>query len=295
VKLPAALLLLASVASAATPAIGIATANGPFQIEGSRIWGNSTLFDGAHIETTDASSELALAGGVKIQLAARSSARIWKDRLELQRGTGQVSAPSAFQLRAGGITIDGTRYSVAVQGARLEVAALTGSARVLGQRGTILAAVPTGRNMSFAMQQAVTRAGCLVYRTPGFLLQVDDSTEVLQLTGGPLAQNVGNRVLVTGSPAATPATISPAMTLINVTSLTLRASGGCLTAAAALDATTSVPTNAPPAVANGKSETATVARAGMSTGAKVGIIGAVAGGGAGAALALGGKKSSTSP
>ncbi len=33
----------------------------------------------------------------------------------------------------------------------------------------------------------------------------------------------------------------------------------------------------------------------MSTGAKVAIVGVIAGGGAGAALALGGKKSSTSP
>jgi hypothetical protein len=33
----------------------------------------------------------------------------------------------------------------------------------------------------------------------------------------------------------------------------------------------------------------------MSTGAKVAIVGAIAGGGAGAAIALSGKKSSTSP
>jgi hypothetical protein len=118
-----------------------------------------------------------------------------------------------------------------------------------------------------------------------------------------LAQNVGNRVQIIGTPAATAATISPAMTVLNVASITLRTAGGCLTTAAALNAQTSVPTNAPapsPVASAAKSgspvpEAPSAARTGMSTGAKVGIIGAVAGGGAGAALALGGKKSSTSP
>ncbi len=308
-KLPAALVFLSSAAFAATPVIGVVTANGPFQIEGSRVWGNSTVFDGARIETKDASSELALSNGVKVQLGAGSSARIWKGRLELQRGVGQVTASAPFQVAAAGMTVDGARYRVGVEGARLEVAALTGNARVMGSRGTLLAAIASGQNRSFAMQQNLTRSGCLVYRAPGFLLQVDDSQEVLQLTGGPLAQNVGNRVQVTGTPSATPASISPAVTLFNVASLTLSATGGCLTTAAALNAETSVPSNAPapttapkpvPTASAAKpappvSEVPTVARTGMSTGAKVGIIGAVAGGGAGAALALGGKKSSTSP
>lgn len=312
-KLPAALVFLSSAAFAATPVIGVVTANGPFQIEGSRVWGNSTVFDGARIETKDASSELALSNGVTVQLAAGSSARIWKGRLELQRGVGQVTATAPFQVTAAGMTVDGARYRVGIEGTRMEVAALTGNARVVGSRGTVLAAIAGGQSRSFAMQQNLTRSGCLVYRAPGFLLQVDDSQEVLQLSGGPLAQNVGNRVQVTGTPSATPASISPAVSLFNVASLTLRATGGCLTTAAALNAQTSVPSNAPapapttaaakppaPVTAAAKpappvSEAPTVARTGMSTGAKVGIIGAVAGGGAGAALALGGKKSSTSP
>lgn len=295
-KLPAALVLLSSAAFAAAPAIGVVTASGQFQLEGSRIWGNSTLFDGTKIVTTDASSELALTNGVKVQLAAGSSARVWKGRLELERGTGQVTSPSGFQVNAGGMTVEGARYRVGLQGARIEVAALTGSARVLGSLGHVLAAVPVGRSMNFAMQQAVTRAGCLVYKAPGFILQVDNSPEVLQLSGGPLAQNVGNRVEVTGAPAATAATISPATTIINVTSLTLRASGGCLTTAAALNAQTSVPSGTPATAAAPTSNVpATAASTGMSTGAKVAIVAAVGGGAAGAAIALSSNKSSTSP
>jgi hypothetical protein len=302
VKLSAALVLICSAAFAATPVIGVATASGQFQLEGSRIWGNSTLFDGAKIETTDASSELALSSGVKVQLAAGSSARVWKGRLELLRGAGQVTASSAFQVNAGGVVVEGSRYRVGLQGARVEVAALTGGARVTGSRGNMLASISVGRNMSFAMQQAITRAGCLLYKDTGFVLQVDNSPEVLQLAGGPLAQNVGNRVEITGTPAAAAATISPAAVILNVAELTLRAPGGCLTAAASLNAQTTAPTGpgSAPTTAAAKPgapppESPTVARTGMSTGAKVAIAGAIAGGGAGAALALGGKKSSTSP
>lgn len=297
-KLPAALILFSSAAFAATPAIGVVTAHGQFQVEGARIWGNSTLFDGGRVETSNASSELALGNGIKIQLAAGTAARVWKGSLELQRGTGQVAASDAFQVKAAGLTVSGTRYRVGLKGTQLEIAALTGEARLMGARGTLLAAIPAGQSRVFAMQQTVTRAGCLVYRAPGFLLQVDDSAEVLQLAGGPLAQNVGNRVQVSGAMAATAATISPASAVLNVTTLTLRASGGCLTTAAALDAQTSIPTNAPPAptaAAPNSTNVPTVARSGMSTGVKIAIIGAVGGGGAGAALALGGKKSSTSP
>ena len=310
-KLFTALVALSSLSFAGSPAaIGVVSASGQFRLEGSRIWGNSTLFEGARVETSDASSELALSNGVKVHLAAGSSARVWQRRLELERGTGQVTASSAFEVNAGGVTVaadasvKGSRYRVGVSpGARLEVAALSGNARVMGARGKVLAAVPVGSNMSFAMQQVVTRAGCLVYKDNGFLLQVDDSPDVFQLAGGPLAENVGNRVTVTGAVGLNAATINPAMLILNVTALLVRAPGGCLTAAAALNAQTSVPTSAssatptaaPAATAPSGAPVPTIAREGLSTGAKIAIVGAIAGGGAGAALALGGKKSSTSP
>jgi len=52
----------------ATPAfcaggIGIATASGHFTVERSRVYGNSTLFAGAVVETGTASSQLTLHNG----------------------------------------------------------------------------------------------------------------------------------------------------------------------------------------------------------------------------------------
>ena len=135
----------------------------------------------------------------------------------------------------------------------------------------------------------MTRTGCLLYKNNGFILQVDDSAEVLQLTGANLQTNLGNHVQINGVPAAVAATIGPASQIVN--------------AAAALTAQTSMPaagtpapagTSTPPAAGTAKAPT--VAKSGgMSTGAKVAVIGAIGGGGAGAAVALSGKKKSTSP
>lgn len=297
--------LLASSAFAGAPGIGVVTANSPVQVEGARVLGNATLFEGARIETAGASSELKLANGVTVQLSAGSTARVYKNHLELERGSGQVSAKGSYPVSASGMTVDGSRYRVGIQSnARIEVAALTGNARVLGARGAMLGSVAAGRSLSFAMQQTITRTGCLLYKNNGFILQVDDSPEVLQLTGTNLQTNLGNRVQITAIPSAQNATIAPATQIVNVNAVAQQSTGGCLTAAAALTAQTSMPTAAPagatpgataPAATGPAKAVPTVTKTGMSAGAKVAIVGAVGGGAAGAALALGGKKSSTSP
>ena len=83
-----------SAVALAAPAIGIVTASGHFSVEGSQVWGNATLFDGATVETSTASSELALRNGVKVQLGAESRARIWQNRLVLEKGVAQLAAPA---------------------------------------------------------------------------------------------------------------------------------------------------------------------------------------------------------
>jgi hypothetical protein len=303
------LLLCFSLRAASPPAIGIITASGHFTVDGSRIWGNSTLFDGARVETWNASSELALRNGVKVHLAVGSAARIWANRLNLERGSGQITAPGAFEIGAGDMTVSAksARLMIALAAPqRLQVAALSGSVRVSGAGGALLGSVIAGRNMNFALFQAITRAGCLVYKDGGFLLQSDDSPEVLQLTGPDLAANVGNRVEVTGRRATAAPTVQPAAGVMDVTSVAPRTAGGCLTVAAALNAQTSVPQQpatpgAKPAPAGAKPAPAgqgrapSASKAGLSTGAKVAIVAGIAGGGAAAAIALMGNKSPTSP
>lgn len=264
--------LLFSVAALAAPAIGIVTASGHFSVEGSQVWGNATLFDGATIETGSASSELSLRNGVKVQLGAGSRAQIWQNRLVLEKGIAQLAAPASFD------------------------------ARVWQQAKLIRASfqTPLKRNVAFQAAQGQTvHSGCMVYKNGHFLVQDQNTQEVVEISGRDLAANIGNRVEVRGAALSTPAA-APATSAMNVTSVALLAQGGCLSVAAALDATTEVPANAgAPVAASAKPPVSTpsptpAAHTGMSTGAKVGIIAAIGGGGAGAALALKGSKKSTS-
>ena len=136
-----------------------------------------------------------------------------------------------------------TAWAVSPTGSSARVhatAAASGPARV-SSRGELLGLVTAGSSFSYAMMQALTRAGCLVYKDSGFLLQVDDSPEVLQLQGPDLAANVGNRVEVTGTRVTTAATIAPAASVLDVTSVAPRSTGGCLTVAVMLNAQTTAP------------------------------------------------------
>jgi hypothetical protein len=157
--------------------------------------------------------------------------------------------------------------------------------------------------MDFALQAAtgaVTRTGCLLYKDGRFLLQDQNTQEVLEIRGDALAGQVGNRVTVSGTASALRPALTAASGIVNASTVTLQETGGCLSVAAALDAQTEV-TNAAaapppnqPAAAPAKVP-APAPKGGMSTGAKVAIIAVIGGGGAGAAIALAGKKGSTSP
>jgi hypothetical protein len=299
---------------AATPgttnptAIGMITASGHFILDRSEVWGNATLFDGARIDTSAASSEAALRNGVKIQLGSASSASVNENHLTLTKGVGQVAAPESYEVSAGGLSIRSaagtSRVRVAfISGGSIEVTALSGAARVANRTGLVLASVPAGRQMTFAMQAAaagtITRTGCLLSKDGRFLIQDQNTQEVVEVRGDNLAANVGNRVAATGTVSALRPAIAIATSILNANAIVLQQTGGCLSVAAALDAQTE-PTNAAatpnqPAAAPAQTPPTTAAKTGMSTGAKVAIVAVVAGGGAGAAIALAGKKGSTSP
>ncbi len=176
--------LAATSGVAKSPVIGAVTASGHFSLDRSEIWGNATLFDGGKIETGAASSEVALRNGVKIQLASSSSATVSESQLTLTKGTGQVAATEDYQVAAGGLTIrsanGASRVRVAwLAGGAVEVTALSGSARVANRTGLVLASIPAGRHMDFAMQAAigvVTRTGCLLSKDGRFLIQ-DQNTQ----------------------------------------------------------------------------------------------------------------------
>jgi hypothetical protein len=258
--------LLISAVAFAAPAIGIVTASGHFSVEGSQVWGNATLFDGATVETSAASSELALRNGVRVQLGAGSRARIWQNRLVLEKGIAQLAAPGSFEVR------------------------------VLNNANLIRAPYKGSVAMQAAQGQTV-HTGCIVYKDGRFLLQDQTTQEVIELSGPDLASNVGNRVEARGAASSARPGVIPATSVMNIASIAPQAQGGCLSVAAALNARTDVPVSAPGAAgATPPAEVspAPAAHAGLSTGAKVGIVAAVGGGGAAAAVLATKGKSSTS-
>ena len=263
--------LLFSAVALAAPAIGIVTASGHFNVEGSQVWGNATLFDGTMVETSSASSELDLRNGVKVQLAAGSRARIWQNRLVLEKGTAQLTAPVSFETR-------------------------------VSQQAKLIRAPFKGRIAMQAAQGQTAHTGCMVYKDGHYLLQDQNTQDVIEIVGRDLPLNVGNRVEVRGGTSSARPGVAPATSVMNAASVTVVAQGGCLSVAATLDARTDIPAAAAaPAAASATPLPPTpspsptpAAHTGMSTGAKIGIVAAIGGGGAGAALALAGGKKSTS-
>jgi hypothetical protein len=278
------------------PAIGIVTASGHFTLDRSQVWGNATVFEGSVVETGSASSEVALRNGAKLQLAKDSRARILSDRVVIEKGIGQVSAPESFEVNVANLRIHSTGRLRVNLGQTVEIAALLGSARVASASGMLLAAIPAGRVMNFSPQAAngtVTRTGCLLFKDNHYIMQDENTQEVVELSGGEnLGAQVGNRVEVTGAASSAKPAVSIATLVLNIASIAPKTSGGCLSVAANLNAQTEAAAANP---AQPAAESPKGGGGGMSTGAKVAIIVAVAGGGAGAAIALAGKKSSTSP
>lgn len=296
----------ATAALAATPAIGIITATGHFNVGGSEVWGNATLFDGTVVMTTAASTELALRNGVRLQLGAGSKARVYADHIALDSGVGQVAQAAPFEMDAAGLKIRGSglRVDLGQPGKTVQIAALTGGAKVFGSGEVLLASLPAGRHMSLAFQAAqsgaLTRSGCLLFKDSHFIIQDDDTQEVVELAGNAqdLSKNLGNRVEIKGTASAAKPAVSPATSVLTVASVSPKSQGGCLVVASALNAQTTMPAAGTPATAGASSAPASASSGGgLSTGAKTAIFLGIAGagGGAAAAVLLTEKKKSTSP
>jgi hypothetical protein len=206
-----------SIGWAASPVIGVAIAQGSLRVDDSRVIGNGTLFEGTTVETGDTSSQLRLNDGVEMRLASGSRGRIYRDRMILDRGAGQVENAGRFTIEAKGlhILVEGPNAAgrVAVKDDHLvQVAALRGHFRVLTADGVTLAALPAGKALEFEAQQAGASApwsmsGCVLNEGGRFLLRDQTTGVTVELRGAGLASSAGRTVAVTGVvvPSAQPA------------------------------------------------------------------------------------------
>jgi len=280
-----------STAFPASPAIGLAVANGSFQLDQSDVRGNATLFAGSTIETNTTPSEIRLTSGVSARLAAESRARVFDSRLILEKGTGRLNSVN-YYIEADGLQVmpdkNGGSAEVHLAGPnRVIVAAEKGLVLVNNREGVLIARLDRGREMSFEPQEAggtVTRASGILAIKNGQFILVDRVTNVtLQLKGPGLDTHVGKLVEITGTVDAGPPTVPGASQLVDVTKISpLVKSAAAVGGAAAGGA-------------------AAATAGGLSTGAVVAIIGGVAAAGTVGGLAAaqdlpgqGGGKPSTS-
>lgn len=229
----AAMMALIMTASGAAPAIGTVVAKGAFRIDSATVTGNATLFEGVTIETKAASSRMELSSGAKVALGADSKAKFYGDHMVLEKGESRLEKAQSFNFVALGLTIQpetgNASGRVAIgTGANVEVAAITGSFRVLNARGLLVANVRTGKFLTLEPQPTVTvtKLTGILRQASGHFLITDETTNVtVELMGPGLAKEVGNRVAITGTMDSTAVPVTDASQLVQVTTLTHLGSG----------------------------------------------------------------------
>ena len=273
-----------TITQAAGPALGVAIAKGGFQIDGSPVSDNATLFGGSIVETSQASSRLQLNGGARVELSPRSRAKVFSDHLSLEKGVGELASKD-YQIEAQTLRI-ATDAAKTVARVRIDssknvmVAAVNGPVRVYNEIGMLVANVKPGVPLVFQAQAAAPaaseRTGCLTRskEDPTKFVLVDQLANItVEVRGTGLAEQVGNQVKISGTAFRSATPVAGASQVIQATTVELVTRGGCTVVPAA-------------------PSTAAAKTGGMSNGAKIAIAVVAVGGAAGGVIAAtGGSKS----
>lgn len=219
----------------ANTVIGIVTARGDFRIDGASAISNATLFEGATIETRQPAS-LDLASGPRLSLGADSSGQIFGHRAILNKGSAAIENGAQFRIEARGLKIDSGAARVALgRGALVDVAAVSGPARVFNSRGMLVAALAPEEALEFdpqAPDEFEKLTGCL-HNASGHFVITDELTNVtVELTGSGLAKEADNRVEITGAMDSAGGSGSSAQQVVHVRELK-RLGKGCVDTKAA--------------------------------------------------------------
>ena len=287
-----------TLAQAAGPAIGVAVAEGSFRVDNSEVYGNTTLFDGAIVQTEKASSRLQLKNGTRMDLGADSRARIFEKRMTLEQGQGDIETSSRYQMDARTLRISPidpkSIARVKLEGSKqVLVAAVNGRVRVFNESGQLVANMEPGVALMFTPQAAQAgtfqMSGCLLETKDGkFFLM--DSNQTVELRGSGLASEINNRVTVSGTAFRSATPTPPATQVVQVESVNQTEAGGCLESISKLESA-GLKVEKGPGRDTVVPKRAEKSHAGIYAGVAVAVAGGI-----GAAIALGkGGKSSTSP
>jgi hypothetical protein len=216
-----------------TPVIGVVQAQGSFRLDQATVTGNGTLFEGTTVETGAGQTSQELRSGARVTLSPASKGRFYDDHVVLERGQGRLERGTGFFFEARGLTVQpetGTSTGrISLDPASgVQVAAFTGSLRVLNAQRMVVAKVLPGMPLAFTPQVSgnITRVSGKLVSKGGHYVLTDETTNVtFEATGAGLKKQEGKRVEVHGyvDPTATP--VSDATQVIRVTGVTPLAAG----------------------------------------------------------------------
>jgi hypothetical protein len=276
---------------AAGPNLGVATAEGAFTVNSATVRGNATITEGASIETTMSPSRLSLSTGARFRLDPNSRARIFTDRVVLEKGSGELTATKTYAIEARSLRITpdvpNAKARVALRDEKVvQVASSSGRFRVHNAAGILVSNLDPGLALEFEPQVGGPGApssfvGCVLRKDSKFVIYDQTTRMIVELRGTGFEKEVGNRVQANGTARAT--TAQATTQTLDVTSIVRIEQGGCSDIAREIGAdpvgppTTTAGRTAGPASPSGQG-------GGMSAGTKVAIVAAIAGGGAAAAV-----------
>ncbi|MGA3040983.1 MAG: hypothetical protein ABSF54_09380 [Bryobacteraceae bacterium] len=184
---------------AVPPSIGVIRSTGDFQVDGSKVSGNATLFEGSTVQTAAAQSKIQWSSGAQIVLEPNTRAQVYKDYLEA--ATLRIS-PADTHTVAEILTQDGNRVSVS---------ASQGLVDVRNGAGVLVATVRPGLALAFTAQAggastATKMKGCLGMKNGHYFLTDQATGVTVELQGPAVAASAGHQVEISGSmiPGATP-------------------------------------------------------------------------------------------
>jgi hypothetical protein len=202
---------------AAPPSIGMIRSMGDFQVDGSTVRGNATIFEGSTVQTTAVASTIQLSSGTEIVLEPGSRVKLYRDKSILERGAQSIKNSRGHLIEAATLRISPADNSTVAEiraqdSNRVSIAARMGSVDVRNGVGVLIASVRPGWALAFDTQAgnaptASKVSGCLVKKGDKYLL-TDRTTHVtIELQGPEVAKSAGHQVEITGSmvPSATPA------------------------------------------------------------------------------------------
>ena len=270
-------------AFAATPAIGVASAQRGVILDGTPVVGNSTVFDGSTIQT-EGYSRVQLGSATRVDLGAGSRVKMFGNHLALESGMSEVQSQTGYEIEARGLKILGlnkdsiARVTIDAD-RRVGVTALSGPVNVTSQ-GVLVARVFPSAPMSFLPQAAASDAfestGCVLNKSGAAILVDDTGNQVSELRGMNMTRAVGRKTRIHGTvdSSATPA--GGASRVVRVTEARALGTGsGCSGLAAKLGATTTA-AGLGAAAGVGAGAAAAGAAAGATAGAAAGAAAATA-------------------